>query len=124
MLYNVVLVPAIHQHESAIGIHMCPPSYTSLPPPSLSHPSRLSQSTGVELPAPYSKFPLAVCFTHGNAYVSMLFPLLIPPSPFHTVSTSLFHLRLQWCQYHLSRLHIYVLIYNICLSPSDSLHPI
>ena len=26
MLYNVVLVSAIHQRESAIGIHMSPPS--------------------------------------------------------------------------------------------------
>ena len=26
MLYNVVMVSAIHQHESAIGIHMSPPS--------------------------------------------------------------------------------------------------
>ena len=29
--YNIVLVSAIHQHESAIGIHMSPPSGTSLP---------------------------------------------------------------------------------------------
>ena len=47
LLYNVVLVSAIHQHESAIGIHMSSPSWTSLPPPTPSHPSRLSQSTGL-----------------------------------------------------------------------------
>ena len=29
LLYNIVLVSAIHQHESAIGIHMFPPSWTS-----------------------------------------------------------------------------------------------
>ena len=28
-------------HESAIGVHMSPPSWTSLPSPSPSHPSRL-----------------------------------------------------------------------------------
>ena len=40
-----MLVSAIHQHESAIGIHMSPPSWTSVPPPTPFHPSRLSQST-------------------------------------------------------------------------------
>ena len=41
-----VLVSAIHQHESVIGIYMSPPSWTFLPSPSPSyHPSRFSQST-------------------------------------------------------------------------------
>ena len=31
-----------------------------------SHPSRLSQSTRFELPASYSKFPLAIHFTYGK----------------------------------------------------------
>ena len=44
--YNIVLVCAIHQHESAIGIHTSPPSGTSLPPPIPYHPSRLSQRIG------------------------------------------------------------------------------
>ena len=35
MLYNIVLVSATHQHESAIGINMSLPSWTSL----TSHPS-------------------------------------------------------------------------------------
>ena len=42
MLYRIVLVSAKHQHESAIGIHMSPPSWTSLPPATPFHPSRLS----------------------------------------------------------------------------------
>ena len=33
--YNIVLVSAIHQHESAIGVYMSPPSWTSLPLPTL-----------------------------------------------------------------------------------------
>ena len=36
LLYKIVLVSAKHQHESLIGIHMSPHSWTSLPPPS--HP--------------------------------------------------------------------------------------
>ena len=42
MFYNIVLVSAIDQHESAIGVHMAPPSWNSLPPPTPSHISRLS----------------------------------------------------------------------------------
>ena len=30
LFYNIVLVSAIHQHESVIGIHMFPPSEASL----------------------------------------------------------------------------------------------
>ena len=51
---------------------MCPPNWTSLPPPSPSRSSRLSQSTRFELPVSYSKLPLAICFTYGNVYVSMI----------------------------------------------------
>ena len=44
MLYNIVLVSAIQQHESDIGIHKSPPSSSSLPAPTPSRPSRLSLS--------------------------------------------------------------------------------
>ena len=37
------MVSAIHQHELAIGIHVSPPSGTTLPHPSPPPPSRLSQ---------------------------------------------------------------------------------
>ena len=49
------------------------PSLLSLPPqlpPPLSHSCR-SQSAG-ELPVLYSRFPLAICVTHGNVYMSIL----------------------------------------------------
>ena len=58
-----------------------PPSGTSLPSPTPSHPSRLSQNTWFELPVLYSKFPLAIYFTHYNVNVSMLLSQFIPPSP-------------------------------------------
>ena len=38
------LISVIYQHELSIGVHMSPPSWTSVPPPTLSHPSRLFQS--------------------------------------------------------------------------------
>ena len=40
-----MLVSAIHQHESAIGVHISLPSWISLPPPTPHHSSRLSQGT-------------------------------------------------------------------------------
>ena len=41
-----MLVSATHQHESVTSIiHMSPLSWTSLPPPTPTHPFRLSQST-------------------------------------------------------------------------------
>ena len=70
MLYNIVLVSAVHQHESAIGEHMSSPSSTSLSSPTPSNSSRLSQSTGFELPASYSKFPLLIYLACGHVYVS------------------------------------------------------
>jgi len=43
-----MLVSAIHQHGSAIGIHMSPPFFwDSLPPLTLRHLSRSSQSLGL-----------------------------------------------------------------------------
>ena len=43
-----------------------------------------------ELPASYSKFPLAIYFTHGRAYMSMPLSQFIPPSPSPAVLISLF----------------------------------
>ena len=60
-----MLVSAIHQHESVIGIHMSLFLWTSLylPPPTSFYPSRLAQSPVWTL-ASYSKFPLAIYFTY------------------------------------------------------------
>ena len=49
LLYKIMLVSAIPQHESAIGIHVSLPSWTSLPPLTPSYPSMLSQSSRFEL---------------------------------------------------------------------------
>ena len=74
----------------AIGIHVFPPSWTPLPPLIPFHPSKLSQSTGFELTAPCSKFPLDIYFTYGNVYVSILLFQFNPPSSAPSGSTSLF----------------------------------
>ena len=82
MLCKNVLVSAIHQHKSALGLHMSPPSGTSLPPPTPSHPSRLSQSSGFGFPEPYSKF-LLVSILHMVMCISTFLHL----SPWNLHST-------------------------------------
>ena len=67
---------AIQQHESAISIHMSPPSLTSLPTPTPG-----CHRAWAESPVLHSNFPLAICFTYGNAYVSRLLSQLVLPSP-------------------------------------------
>ena len=86
LLYKVVLVSAVHQHESAIGVHV--PSPLSLPPSSPPHPSRCSQSTDLGLPVPYSKLPPAMYLTYGNTCVSALLAQVTPPSLSHCVHKS------------------------------------
>ena len=80
--YDIAMVSAIYQHESAIGIYMSPPSYTSLPTPSPSQLFRLSQNCGFLVA--YRKCPLALCFTYGNVDVPVLLShiiSLLPPLP-------------------------------------------
>ena len=131
MLYNIMLVSAIHQHELAIDTYVSPPSSTSLPPPAPSYSCRLSQTFRFQLSASYSKFSLAIYFTYDNIYVSILLFPFVPPSSSPTVSTRLFFMSvspLLPCkkvhQFHLSRFHIYALIYDICFSLSDLLHSV
>ena len=63
---------------------MSPPSYNSLLLPSPSHPWVVIEPW-CEFPESYSKFPLAVYFTYGNVYVSMLLSPFITPSPLHLI---------------------------------------
>ena len=81
MLYSIVLVSAIYQHESAIGIHTSPRSHR----PPTSHPPPLSVVTEprFEFPEPYSKSPLAFSISDDSVYASKLLspfvPYLLPP---------------------------------------------
>ena len=72
MLYNVVMISAIRQHESP-QVYICP---FLLEPPSLlpSHPTPLVVTEHQSaLPESHSKFPLAGCFTHGiHVFVSIV----------------------------------------------------
>ena len=113
---------AIHQHESATGVHVFPilnPSPTSSP----YHPSGSSQCTSPKHPVSCIEPGLAICFIYDIIHVSMPFPQIIPPSPSPTESKRLFYTSVSlllshiqdYC-YHLSKLHIYVSILYWCFS--------
>ena len=64
MPYNVVLVSALQQQESAVSIHMCPPSGA---------PLEVIAEHWVELPVLYSSFPLGfLVFTHTCSLAFLL----------------------------------------------------
>ena len=122
---------AIHQHESTTGVHVFPilnPPPISLPIPSLwvipVHQTRAS------------------CITQqtwtGDSFhiwyiihVSRPFSQIIPPLPSPTGSLRLFYTsvslllsRIQGYCYHLSKFHIYVLVYCIGVFLSGLLHSV
>ena len=113
----------MHWHQSATGVHV-DPSWTSPPP-------GLSQCTGFECPVSCIELGLVMSFTYGNIHVSMLFSQIIPPSPSPTESKSLFFTSvslllscIQGHWYHLSKFHIYALVYCIGVVLSDLLHSV
>ena len=67
MLSTVVSVSTVHLNESVRGIHMSPPSCTSVLLPNPSHPCRFHEHQA-ELPALCNNFPLAISF-HMIKYV-------------------------------------------------------
>ena len=82
--------------ESAVCLHISPPSWTSLPPQPQNTPLGQHKHRA-NLPVLYSSFPLATYFTLGTVYMSILLsqfthPLLLPPScpQFHSLCLCLF----------------------------------
>ena len=120
----------IHWHESAMGVHVFP-SWTPLLPPSPSHPSGSSQCTSPEHPVSCIEPGLAIHFTYDNIQVSMSFSQIIPPLPSPTESKRLFSTsmslllsRIQVYHYHLSKFHMYVLVYCTGIFHSGLLHSV
>ena len=122
---------AIHQHESTTGVHVFPILNLSPSPPSPYHPSGSSQCTSPKHPVSCIEPGLVIHFTCDNIHVSIPFSQIIPPSPspseskspFYT-SVSLLLSRIQGYPYHLSKFHIYALVYCIGVFLSGLLHSV
>ena len=127
-LYNIVLVlPNIEMNPPQV--YMCSPSWTLLPPPSTYHPSGSSQCTSPKHPVSCMEPGLATRFIHDSIHVSMPFSQIFPPSPSPTesirllyTSVSLLLSRIQGYCFHISKFHIYVLVYCIGVFLSGLLH--
>ena len=94
-------------------VHMCSPSWTLLPPPSLYHTSGSSQCTSPKHPVSCIEPGLVTRFIYDIICISMPFSQTIPPSPSPTESKRLVYTsvplllsRIQGYCYHLSKFHI------------------
>ena len=121
---------AILQYESTIGIHMFP-ILNPPPTPSPYHPSGSFQCTSPKHPVSCIKPGLAIRFIYDITHVSMPFSQIIPPSPSPTESKRLFYTSvslllscMQGYHYHLSKFHIYALVYCIGVFLSGLLHSV
>ena len=129
-LYNIVLVlPNIEMNLPQV--YMWSLSWTLLPPPSPYHPSGSSQCSSPKHPVSWIEPGLATHFIHDIIHVSMPFSQIFLPSPSPTefirlfyTSVSLLLSRIQGYCYHLSKFHIYVLVYCIGVFLSGLLHSV
>ena len=130
LVYNIVVVFAIHWHESAMDLHVFP---ILIPPPtSLSIPSLWV----FPVHQPWAlvsciQTGLVIIYMFDNIHVSMLFSQIIPPWPSPIESKSLFYTSvslflscIQGYCYDFSKFHIYALVYCIGLYLSGLLHSV
>ena len=125
--FTILYGSAIYRNESATVIHVFP---ILNPPPSPFHPSGSSQCTSPKHPVCFEP-GLATHFIHDILHVSMPFSQIFPPYPSLTESIRLFYTsvslllsRTQGYCYHLSKFHIYGLVYCIGVFLSGLLHSV
>ena len=130
LLYNTVLVlPYIDLNPP--WVYMSSQSWIPLPPLTPYHLSGSSPCTTPKHPVSCIEHTLAIHFLHDSIHVSVRFSQIIPPSsspsesksPFYT-SVSFLLSRIQGYHYHLSKFHIYVLVYCIGVFLSGLLHSV
>ena len=130
LLYNTVLVlPYIDMNPPWVS--MSSQTWTPLLPPTPYHLSGSFPCTSFKHPISCIKHRLAICFLHDSMHVSMPFSQIIPPSPSPSefksplyTSVSLLLSLIQGHHYHLSKFHIYVLVYCIGVFLSGLLHSV
>ena len=122
-------LPYINMNQTQV--YTCSPSWTLLPLPSPYHPSGSSQCTSPKHPVSCIEPGLVTHFIYDIIHVSMPFSQIISPSPSPTESKRLFYTsvslllsRIQGYCYHLSKSHIYALVYCIGVFLSGLLHSV
>ena len=127
-LHIVLVLPYLNMNLPQL--YMCSPSCTSLPPRSPYHPSGSSQCTSHKLSVSCIKLGLVIHFLYDIIHVLMPLLQIIPLSLSHRVkrlfytSVSLLLSHIQGCRYHLSKFHIYALVYCIGVFLSGLLHSV
>ena len=130
LLYNTVLaLPYINMNPP--WVYISSHSWTPLLPPSPYHHSGSSQCTSPKHPVSCIEPRLAIRFLYDIIHVSMPFSQINPSFPSPTESKSLFCTSvslllscIQGYHYHLSKFHIYVLVYCIGVFLSGLLHSV
>ena len=126
-IYNIVVVlPYIDMNLPQV--YMCFPSWTPVPSPFPSHFSGSSQCTSPEHPVSCIEPELVIRFTYDSIHVyfpKSFHPLPLPQSP----KDFSIHLYLFCClaysyHYHLSKFHIYALVYCIGVFLSGLLYSV